>query len=347
MSFRRERILRPYSERKFAMKLLVIGLGSMGRRRIGLLLNHFDGITVCGADIREERRAQAQALFGIPVYADASTAAEREKPYAALICTPPAGHSAVILDCVKKGLHIFSEINLLSDRYEEILQAAKEHRVKLFLSSTLLYRGEIEKIRDCVLKQPERVNYRYHVGQYLPDWHPWENYRDFFVSDPRTSACREIFAIELPWILHTFGKIRRVTVFKDHLSSLELGYPDNYFVVLEHRNGNKGIWIVDVVSRKAERNLLVYSEKLHLTWDGTPDSLYQYNIEEKRTEKIETCSSVLRDEKYAETITENAYLKELRVFVDKITGGKNRERYTFEEDRKTLRLIDRIEGTGP
>ncbi|MGX8710149.1 MAG: Gfo/Idh/MocA family protein [bacterium] len=329
------------------MKLLVIGLGSMGRRRIGLLLNHFDGIAVCGADLREERRAQAQALFGIPVYADANTAVEREKPFAALVCTPPASHGAVILDCVEKGLHIFSEINLLSDRYEEILRAAEEHRVKLFLSSTLLYRGEIEKIRDCVLKQRERVNYRYHVGQYLPDWHPWENYRDFFVSDPRTNACREIFTIELPWILHTFGKIRRLTVFKDHLSSLELGYPDNYFVVLEHKNGNKGIWIVDVVSRKAERNLLVYSEKLHLAWDGTPDSLYRYNIEEKRTERIETDSNVLRDEKYAQTITENAYLKELRIFVDKITGGKNRERYTFEEDRKTLRLIDKIEGREP
>ncbi|WP_444641665.1 Gfo/Idh/MocA family protein [Caproiciproducens sp. R1] len=329
------------------MKLLVIGLGSMGRRRIGLLLNHFDGIAVCGADLREERRARAQALFGIPVYADANTAVEREKPFAALVCTPPASHGAVILDCMEKGLHIFSEINLLSDRYEEILRAAEEHRVKLFLSSTLLYRGEIEKIRDCVLGQRERVNYRYHVGQYLPDWHPWENYRDFFVSDPRTNACREIFAIELPWILHTFGKIRRLTVFKDHLSSLELGYPDNYFVVLEHKNGNKGIWIVDVVSRKAERNLLVYSEKLHLAWDGTPDSLYRYNIEEERTERIETDSNVLRDEKYAETITENAYLKELRIFVDKITGGKNRERYTFEEDRKTLRLIDKIEGREP
>jgi Predicted dehydrogenases and related proteins len=329
------------------MKLLVIGLGSMGRRRIGLILNHFDGIAVCGADLREERRAQAQALFGIPVYADANTAVEREKPFAALVCTPPASHGAVTSDCVEKGLHIFSEINLISDRYEEILRAAEEHRVKLFLSSTLLYRGEIEKIRDCVLKQRERVNYRYHVGQYLPDWHPWENYHDFFVSDPRTNACREIFAIELPWILHTFGKIRRLTVFKDHLSSLELGYPDNYFVVLEHKNGNKGIWIVDVVSRKAERNLLVYSEKLHLAWDGTPDSLYRYNIEEKRTERIETDSNVLRDEKYAQTITENAYLKELRIFVDKITGGKNRERYTFEEDRKTLRLIDKIEGREP
>ncbi|MGX8702011.1 Gfo/Idh/MocA family protein [Caproiciproducens sp.] len=329
------------------MKLLVIGLGSMGRRRIGLLLDHFDGITVCGADIREERRAQAQALFDIPAYADASTAIEREKPYAALVCTSPASHGAVILDCVEKGLHIFSEINLLADRYEEILRAAKEHRVKLFLSSALLYRGEIEKIRDCVLKQRERVNYRYHVGRYLPDWHPWESCRDFSVSDPRTDACREIFAAELPWVLHTFGKIRRLTVFKDRLSSLELGYPDNYFVVLEHRNGNKGIWIVDVVSRKAERNLLVYSEKLHLTWDGTPDSLYRYNIEEKRTEKIEIRSSVPGKGKYAETNTENAYLKELRIFVDKITGGKNRERYTFEEDRKTLRLIDRIEGTEP
>ncbi|MBW7572352.1 Gfo/Idh/MocA family protein [Caproiciproducens faecalis] len=326
------------------MKFLVIGLGSMGRRRISLLLNCFDSISVCGVDVREERREQTQALFGIPVYAGLETAVEQEQPCAALVCTSPASHADVILDCIAKGLHIFSEINLISDRYDEILQAAEERQVKLFLSSTLLYRKELQAVRDCVLKQGEKVNYRYHVGQYLPDWHPWEDYRDFFVGDPKTNACREIFAIDLPWILHTFGKVRKVTVFKDHLSKLELGYPDNYFVVLEHKNGNKGIWIVDVVARKAQRNLLVYSENLHLSWDGTPDSLFRYNVREKTMEKMETYSNAVRDDRYAESIIENAYLEELRVFVDKITGGKNRERYTFAEDRRTLRLIDRIEG---
>ena len=35
------------------------------------------------------------------------------------------------------------------------------------------------------------------LGQYLPDWHPWESYKSFFVSNKKTNGCRELFAIEL------------------------------------------------------------------------------------------------------------------------------------------------------
>lgn len=326
------------------MKFLVIGLGSMGRRRINLLLKYFNDITVCGVDISEERRLQAQELFKINTYADLDTAIYEEKPYAVLVCVSPVSHSEIILNCIKKGLHIFSEINLLQNKYDEIIKTAALNKVKLFLSSTMLYRKETEIIKDCVLKQKSKVNYRYHVGQYLPDWHPWEYYKNFFVGDKRTNACREIFAIELPWIIHTFGKVEDITVLKNNISALDLDYPDNYFVVLEHKNGNKGILIVDVVSRKAESNFLVYSENLHLMWDGTTDSLCKYNIGEKRIEKIDTYRNVVRDSRYAENIIENAYADELAVFIDKITDKQNKELYTFEEDKYTLQLIDRIEG---
>ncbi len=248
------------------------------------------------------------------------------------------------MKCIKNRLHVFCEINLLQNKYEEIIKTAELYKVKLFLSSTLLYRKEIEIIKDYVLKQKSKVNYKYHVGQYLPDWHPWEDYKNYFVKDKRTNACREIFAIELPWIIQTFGKVENFTVLKDNISGLEIDFPDNYFVLLEHEGGNKGILIVDIVSRKAERNLLVYSENLHLMWNGTPDSLSKYNIEKRETEKIETYSNVDKDERYAEGIIENEYLDELKVFVDKITEKQNDERYTFEDDKYTLQIIDRIEG---
>ena len=53
------------------------------------------------------------------------------------------------------------------------------------MSSTLQYRKEIQFIKEEVKKVSGKVNYIYHVGQYLPDWHPWENYKDFFVGDAR------------------------------------------------------------------------------------------------------------------------------------------------------------------
>ncbi|WMJ83316.1 Gfo/Idh/MocA family protein [Oscillospiraceae bacterium LTW-04] len=326
------------------MKFVVIGLGSMGKRRIRLLLKQFKPACLCGTDISEEKRAQVRALFGIATYANYETAIAWEHPDAALICTSPLSHGEIIRRCIARGLHIFSEINLVSEQYDAIIAAAKKQQVQLFLSSTQLYRKEIQTIADIVSKQGKPVNYRYHVGQYLLDWHPWENDKDFFVWDKRTDGCREIFAIELPWLIRTFGEIANFMVVKDKMSDLEIDYPDNYFLILQHEGGSKGVFIADVLTRKAQQTLLVYSDSLYLTWEGTPESLCRYDTTKKESESIATYDIVERKNGYTQNNIENAYEAELSAFLMMIAGEKDHVHYSFEEDLHTLKLIDRIEG---
>ncbi len=316
----------------------------MGKRRIGLLLKTFKDVELAGVDTSEERRGQVKALYNINTYSSLKLAIETENPYAVLVCTSPISHGSIILESIREGLHVFSEINLLHNKYDEIIKEADKYNVMLFLSSTLLYRNEIQIIKNFVLEDKSKVNYRYHVGQYLPDWHPWEDYRNFFVGDKQTNGCREILAIDMPWIINTFGRIKDVKVIKDKISSLEIDYPDNYLILLEHETGNKGVLIVDVVSRKAIRELLVYSENLYLTWDGSPNGLYKYDLSDKIMKNIKTYDNIQKDNKYSDNIIENAYLDELITFINKIRNNDNRERYTFEDDKYTLQIIDKIEG---
>jgi len=106
------------------MRLLVIGLGSMGKRRISLLSKYYSDFLICGVDNSRERRMQTAELFKINTYENINAAIHEEKPDAALICTSPESHGAIILECIKKGLHIFCEINLLQDQYEEIIRSS-------------------------------------------------------------------------------------------------------------------------------------------------------------------------------------------------------------------------------
>ena len=188
-----------------------------------------------------------------------------------------------------------------------------------------------------------KVNYTYHVGQYLPDWHPWENYKDFFVSDKKTNGCREILAIELPWLQKTFGEIVSWSVMKNKCSNLLIDYPDIYQVLFKHSSGVLGALQVDIISRRAVRNLEIYGENLHIQWDGTPDGLFEYNLAANEMEKVYLSEKVEHIEGYSSFVIENAYKNELRSFLDVIWGTGTAE-YSFEEDKKTLRLIDAIEG---
>lgn len=323
------------------MVIIVIGLGSMGKRRIRLIKASFPNYKIAGVDTSVERQEEAKRTFGINVYSNIEEAKNVEKPSAAFVCTSPITHSKIIPECLRNDLHVFTELNLVSDGYEEMQRLASEKDRVLFISSTLLYRNDINYICDRV--KGNKVNYIYHVGQYLPDWHPWENYKNFFVGNKKTNGCREIFAIDLPWIIRAFGDIETFNVIKDKSSSLEIDYDDNYIVTFKHKNGNKGVVCVDVISRKAIRNLEVFSENIHLFWEGSPNSLFEYDLEKKQRLTIETYKSVEKDKNYSDNIIENAYMDEIYTFFDMIDKNK-KPRYTLQDDINTLRLIDEIEG---
>jgi len=323
------------------MKVVVIGLGSMGRRRIRLMQTLAESPEIVGIDLSAERREQAEKETGVATAANLQASVAAVHPDAALVCTSPISHGAIVMQCLELGLNVFTEINLLSDWYEKAMALAKQKGLKLFISSTFLYRKEIEYIQNAV--KGEAVDYIYHSGQYLPDWHPWESYKNFFVSDKRTNACREILAIEFPWIVRAFGEIASVHVMRDKNSLLELDFADNYMISIRHKNGNKGVFCQDVIARKGLRRLEVYSERLHLFWEGTPQSLSVYDIEAKALKPVQVYEKVEQRAGYNANIIENAYREELVNFFD-VLKGTDSPRHSFEDDKRILDLIDGIEG---
>lgn len=323
------------------MKLLIVGLGSMGKRRARLARGMDASIQISGVDTTESRRTEAEGL-GITAYASIGEAVTADKFDAALVCTAPITHAGIISELLDAGLPVFTELNLVSDGYEENMKKAKEKGLPLFLSSTMLYRGETQYIKRQVEAFAKPVNYIYHIGQYLPDWHPWENYKNFFVGDKRTGGVREIFGIDLPWLLDTFGPVKSLHVEKDKISQLEVDYPDSYFVTLRHENGMKGMLAVDVVSPKAVRNFECFGEGLHLFWEGNPRSLYTFDHDKGEKLPVNTYESFEHDSRYSDNIVENAYVDELANFFAVLKGAEQ-PRYSFEKDLETIRLIEAIE----
>ena len=323
------------------MVVCVVGLGSMGKRRIRLLQERND-VEIIGIESNEQRREDVARLHGILCFESIDAAMEYKRADAAFVCTSPLSHAKVISECLNYGLHIFTEINLVADGYCENMQLAKEKDVHLFLSSTFLYRPETQYITEKVKQCNCPLNYNYHVGQYLPDWHPWESYQNFFVGEPRTNGCREIFAIELPWIVTCFGPITEVKVQKRKLTALNINYNDSYQVLITHENGSQGTFNVDVVSRKAVRKFEVYGEELYLTWNGTPDSMVEYDYENKKDVKIPVGEFEHLDN-YAAFITENPYRDEITNFINLINGSDSSSKWSFEKDQSILKVIDEIE----
>ena len=323
------------------MELLIVGLGSMGKRRARLLRGLEPEAGLSGVDSNPGRREEARAL-GIRVFESIPAAVAARRYDAALVCTAPLSHAAIIAQLLDAGLPVFTELNLVADGYRENMAKAKEKGLLLFLSSTMLYRGETRHIAERVRAFEGPVNYLYHIGQYLPDWHPWEDYKNFFVGDARTGGCREIFGIELPWLLDAFGPVRAVQAKADRLTRLDLPYPDCWFVTLTHENGTRGVLAVDVVCPKAVRSFEAFGEGLHLFWEGNPRELYEFDPVTKEKRFVSTYQTVEQDPRYSDNIVENAYVDELAEFLACLRGQAT-ARYSFEKDLAALDLIEEIE----
>ncbi|MBQ9274254.1 MAG: Gfo/Idh/MocA family oxidoreductase [Succinivibrio sp.] len=326
------------------MKVLIAGLGSMGKRRLRLLRSL--GHEVYGIEAKDERRAEVAAELKLQTFPSLHEAIQEVQPEALCVCTPPLTHAAIIGEGLEAGLHVFSELNLVNSGYTENLALAAARNKVLFLSSTLLYRREISWIRRQVSQVQRRPDYLLHVGQYLPDWHPWDQLNDFFISKRRTNGCREILAIQLPWLIKTFGEIDEAHSAHRQASVLGLDFDDVYHLTLEHDSGTQGSFVCEVLSRPAAFNLEIFGEGLYIRWDGTPQGLYAANEHGKGLVRIDLypeSEDIEHKEGYAPNIIENAYKTELETFISCI-AGTGTPRYDWQDDVKTLALIDEIEG---
>ena len=150
-------------------------------------------------------------------------------------------------------------------------------------------------------------------------------------------------AIDLPWIVTAFGPIKNVCSMKSKNTQLNIDYDDNYLIMLEHETGAKGVFAVDVVSRKPYRHIDVYGEELQLSWNGTADSLNEYHIETKKEENITFDDASEHVDGYAAFITENPYREEINAYLKQIADSNYKPAWNFVKDKVLLDWIDVIE----
>jgi predicted dehydrogenase len=176
------------------MNAVVIGLGSMGKRRVRNL-QALGVARIAGCDVRDDRRAEAAARYGIPVHDALEAALDAVGRAVLIISTPPEHHMTYAWKGFERGLSCFIEASVVDgDRILELHQRTTGTDVLMAPSCTMLYypgpRRVKALIRDGAIGRPLNVNYQ--TGQYLPDWHPWEPIQDYYVSRRETGGGREI-----------------------------------------------------------------------------------------------------------------------------------------------------------
>jgi predicted dehydrogenase len=322
------------------MKFLIIGLGSMGKRRIRNLqyLGHKE---IIGFEINEDRQKEAFEKYGVKSYSQISKSLE-EKPDAIIISTPPDLHMKYAKIAIENNIPFFTEASVNIEEVEEVIQKLKDSNVIGLPSCTYRYHPIISKVKQILdeKKIGKCLSVIHHSGQYLPDWHPWEDYTQYYVSKKDTGACREIVPFELVWLTWIFGEIKSVIGSKRKITGLKTDIDDIYSVLLEFKNGIEGNLTVDVISRFPYRQLKILGSDGVITADWTERKVGVFTKDEGwNYENIE-------DGKIEQNYIhgEEPYITEMTNFI-KIIKNEIVQPYTFEEDLKILKILNLIENS--
>jgi predicted dehydrogenase len=227
----REQAIKVDSCPKFRLggyRALVVGCGSIGRRHARNLKSL--GLRQLGFCDTSPRSAEAMPR-GTPrgnFSDDYNEALRKFKPDIVLICTPPVYHVEEALAALQaRSSHVFIEKPLSheSSGIQVLIAEARRRDRNVRSVTTCAFIPACRFERAYRFGKIGRVLWlNVEAGQYLPDWRPWQNYRESY------SARHELGggiildgSHELDYICWLLGWPTEVTCRAEHLSSLDVG----------------------------------------------------------------------------------------------------------------------------
>jgi predicted dehydrogenase len=208
-------------------------------------------------------------------------AALAQRPDAVIISNPTALHLDVAIPAAKQGCHILMEKPIAHslDRIPELRAALTQGQARLLVGFQFRFHPTLQKaaelLRDGAIGRP--LFARAHWGEYLPNWHPWEDYRQGY------AARSDLGGGVLLTLCHPFdymrmllGEYQVTSALGGSLGDLELPVEDLAEVGVRFESGAVGSIHVDYLQQSPSHTLEITGTQGMLRWDNTTAALALY-----------------------------------------------------------------------
>jgi len=252
------------------MKFLIVGLGSIGRR-------HFSNLFSLGKKdlllYRTHKATLPDIDFGdIPCFSDLD-AALALKPDGVIVANPTALHLEVAMAAARAGAALLIEKPVsdslvgLGDLQSALAQSGKPAMVGFHFRfhpvlnkiKTLLESGQLGK----------PLSARSHWGEYLPGWHPWEDYRRSYAARADLGGgVVNTLSHPLDYLRWLLGEVESVSAWTGKLSQLELDVEDYADILIRFTGGEAASVHLDYYQRPSSHTLEFTCEDGRISWDN-------------------------------------------------------------------------------
>jgi len=326
------------------MKYLVIGLGSMGKRRVRNL-QALGVVDIAGFDVRADRRQEVQDKYGIQVFESLGLAMKDYEPQVFIISTSPDLHMQYAFFAFETGISCFIEASVVeAEKINLLSEKIKNKQIVMAPSCTMRYFSGPKKIKELISSNAigKILNVNYQTGQYLPDWHPWEKIEEFYVSKRETGGAREIVPFELTWLNDLLGEPQALACVKAKLTDMNADIDDIYHCLLRYDDNVIANITVEVISRpKASRDMRILGSEGEIVYSSDSNSVRYINTSMDDWLGFDLGAGKVED---LYINPEEPYIAEMRDFISAVES-KDQTLFpnSLKDDFKILQTLEALE----
>jgi predicted dehydrogenase len=285
------------------LKVLFTGLGSIGQRHVRNLRS------VCGSDVdilAYRRRGSSPVLnpdmtvrpgatleetYNIQPFDSLDDALDQE-PDAVFITNPNTLHLETALAAARTGAHLFIEkpIAETTEGIDELIELVEKKSLAAFVAYQFRFHPGLQLIKQMITDGRLGRLVHAHVvnGEYLPGWHPYEDYRETHPARRELGGgCLRIQTHELDFALWLFGMPRCVYAVGGHLSNLEVDVEDSVSILMQCVDGARPLPVhihLDYLQRPPQRICEVIGDSGKVRYDYYTDTVEFHDIASWKTE---------------------------------------------------------------
>lgn len=314
------------------MKFLIAGLGSIGRR-------HLRNLKALGQqDIILYRTHQATLpdteLCDHPTFTNLDEALA-EKPDGVIVSNPTALHLTVAQAAAEAGAALLIE-KPISDSLigiRDLQNTLKQTGRPVLVGFHFRYHPVLQEIKRIIDSNQlgKALKGHAHWGEYLPGWHPWEDYRNSYAArNDLGGGVLNTLSHPIDYLRWFMGEVGSVSADLANLSSLELDVEDNAELIFRFQNGSRATIHLDYYQQPPSHTLYLTLEGGLISWDNATG--------------IANVTDAWNKTEYSITpppdFTRNAmFLAEMEAFV-RLCQGEDLPHCTLADGKRVQKIVD-------
>lgn len=253
-----------------SQQVLIIGGGSIGQRHLRNLLTLGEkDITV--VEVNAERAKALKKEYGVSVASSVAEAMKEKKFSVGFVCTPSIYHLENALTLAREGCDLFVEKPLSHslEGVDKLVAIVKNKKLVTMVGSNWKFYPLFQKMKELLDGGAigKVLSARCQFGQYLPDWHPWEDYRKGYSANHKLGGGILLDSHEFDYLTWFIGDtVKKLACFTDKRSNLEIDVEDTAEVLLQFSKGVIAEIHLDYTQRFYQRNFEFFGEAGTIVW---------------------------------------------------------------------------------